>query len=166
MLTYLFLETGQFSKPLLRLIKQLIINQKLKLNRDNQLLLKTMESAAESKYSVGKGMQQEVFKSQIELSRLMNDENLAVKIGKAFLEDMPKQIDKLSDDLSSGDAAAAGHQAHKIRGASANVGGEAMRDAAIAMESAGASGDIESLKKLMPGLQREFELLKEAMEKL
>jgi len=107
----------------------------------------------------------EVFNKASFLSRLMNDENLAVKIGKAFLEDMPKQIDKLSDDLKSGDAAAAGHQAHKIRGASANVGGEAMRDAAIAMETAGASGDIESLKKLMPELQREFELLKEAMEK-
>lgn len=108
----------------------------------------------------------QVFNKASFLSRLMNDENLVIRISKAFLDDMPKQMDKLSEDIHSGDASAAGHQAHKIRGASANVGGEAMRDRASAMESAGDSGDIASLKKLMPDLQREFELLKEAMEKM
>ncbi|MCI0448310.1 MAG: TolC family protein [Chlorobi bacterium] len=50
------------------------INHKLSINQNNQLIVKTFITAAESKYTVGKGMQQEVFKAQIELSRLINEE--------------------------------------------------------------------------------------------
>ncbi len=106
-----------------------------------------------------------IFNKASFLARLMGDEKLAVKIGKAFLADMPAQIENLFNEISNGDAVAAGHQAHKIRGASANVGGEAMRDAASALETSGASGDLESLKKLMPKLQHEFELLRLALDK-
>jgi|GEM_PF-2951112 len=51
-----------------------ILNQKLQINKENQLVMKNFVTATESKYSVGKGMQQEVFKAQIELSKLMNEE--------------------------------------------------------------------------------------------
>jgi cobalt-zinc-cadmium efflux system outer membrane protein len=53
-----------------------LINEKLKINHENQQLLNTFSTAAESKYSVGKGMQQEVFKSQIEFSKLINEEKI------------------------------------------------------------------------------------------
>ena len=53
-----------------------LIGEKLKINNENMLLLNTFVTAAESKYSVGKGMQQEVFKSQIESSRLNNEEKV------------------------------------------------------------------------------------------
>ena len=68
--------------------------------------------------------------------------------------------------ILSEDCNAAGHQAHKIRGASFNVGGEAIGDIALKMENAGASGDINSLKQLFPELQKQFVKLKEAIEKL
>lgn len=48
--------------------------KKFEINKDSQQLIKTFITAAESRYSVGKGMQQEVFKSQIELQRLINEE--------------------------------------------------------------------------------------------
>ena len=50
------------------------IKEKLTINQNNQLIMKTFITASESKYMVGKGMQQEVFKAQIELSRLINEE--------------------------------------------------------------------------------------------
>lgn len=53
-----------------------LVGEKLKINNDNKLLLNTFVTASESKYSVGSGMQQEVFKSQIELSKLMNEEKI------------------------------------------------------------------------------------------
>lgn len=52
------------------------IGQKLQVNYESQLLVKTLMSAAEAKYTVGKGMQQEVFKAQIEYSRLINEETV------------------------------------------------------------------------------------------
>lgn len=51
-----------------------LVNMKIQINRDNQLIMKTFITAAEAQYMVGKGMQQEVFKSQIESSRLKNEE--------------------------------------------------------------------------------------------
>lgn len=48
--------------------------QKLELNQENQLLIKNYTSAAEARYSVAKGMQMEVFKGQIEFSKLINEE--------------------------------------------------------------------------------------------
>src|SRR4030095_4816323 len=51
-----------------------LLNKKLELNRDNQLIIKTFIAATEAQYMVGKGTQQEVFKSQIEMSRLQNEE--------------------------------------------------------------------------------------------
>jgi signal transduction histidine kinase/CHASE1-domain containing sensor protein/CheY-like chemotaxis protein/HPt (histidine-containing phosphotransfer) domain-containing protein len=106
-----------------------------------------------------------VFNKASFLARLMGDENLVRKIGKMFLDDMPVQIEKLSADIAAGDSKAAGAQAHKIKGASANVGGEAMRDIASEMERAGNSGDLDSQKNLLPELQKQFAVLKQAIEK-
>lgn len=51
-----------------------LTEQKIKINRENQLIMQNFITAAEARYSVGKGMQQEVFKSQIEFSKLQNEE--------------------------------------------------------------------------------------------
>ncbi len=58
-----------------------LTEQKLKINNENQLIMQNFITAAEARYSVGKGMQQEVFKSQIEFSRLQN-EQYALKLQK------------------------------------------------------------------------------------
>lgn len=75
-----------------------LLEQKAKINKDNQLLLNTFVAAAESKYSVGKGMQQEVFKSQIELSKLRNEENIIRLQKKSVFANLTKltltQIDE------------------------------------------------------------------------
>ncbi len=58
-----------------------LTEQKIKINSENQLIMQNFITAAEARYSVGKGMQQEVFKSQIEFSRLQNEE-YALKLQK------------------------------------------------------------------------------------
>lgn len=47
---------------------------KIDINKENQLLMSTISTAAEARYSVGLGMQMDVFKSQIEASKLVNEE--------------------------------------------------------------------------------------------
>jgi len=105
-----------------------------------------------------------IFNREAFVARLMGDENLAGKISRAFLGDMPIQMEKLGSAINASDCIAASRQAHKIRGASANVGGETMRDIAAAMEIAGASCDLESLKALFPELQGQYDLLREKIE--
>lgn len=48
--------------------------QKMQINKENQLLMKNFISAAEARYSSAKGMQMDVFKGQVEFSKLVNEE--------------------------------------------------------------------------------------------
>ena len=95
--------------------------------------------------------------------RLMGDEELVGVIIEGFLEDMPLQIKELRDLVEDGKAVRAGEQAHKIKGAAATVGGEALRKVAFAMERAGLAGDMGQLQSLMPEVEMEFSRLKTAI---
>jgi CheY-like chemotaxis protein/HPt (histidine-containing phosphotransfer) domain-containing protein len=97
------------------------------------------------------------------LGRLLNDENLAQEVMATFLDDTPRQIQALRGYLDAWDAAGAERQAHTLKGASANVGGEALHALALEMEKAGKAGDLGSVAARMDDLDREFVRLKEAM---
>jgi CheY-like chemotaxis protein/HPt (histidine-containing phosphotransfer) domain-containing protein len=98
------------------------------------------------------------------LERLMGDEELARAVTDGFLEDLPRQIAALRGYLKTDDAAAAERQAHTIKGASANVGGERLRVVAFAMEKAARSGDLRAAGESMAELEMQFDQLKELME--
>jgi cobalt-zinc-cadmium efflux system outer membrane protein len=66
------------------------IEQKLQINHENQLIMQNFATAAEARYSVGKGMQQEVFKSQIELSKLQNEEYMLNQQKKNILSELTR----------------------------------------------------------------------------
>ncbi len=95
--------------------------------------------------------------------RLMDDDDLARKIAEGFLEDIPRQIAALKGYLETGDVSGAERQAHTINGASANVGGEALRTVALEMEKAGKAGDLDAVKAHMAELEVQFDRLKQAM---
>ena len=73
---------------------------------------------------------QAVFQRAELLDRLMGDFELAHVIIEGFLGDIPGQIAKLKGFVQSGDREAATRQAHTIKGASANIGAAALRQAA------------------------------------
>jgi PAS domain S-box-containing protein len=97
------------------------------------------------------------------LERLMDDADLARVVTESFLDDAPRQIEALRRYLDAWDAPGAERQAHSIKGASSNVGGEALRALAFEMEKAGKAGDLDSVRARMEDLEREFVRLKEAM---
>jgi signal transduction histidine kinase/CheY-like chemotaxis protein/HPt (histidine-containing phosphotransfer) domain-containing protein len=97
------------------------------------------------------------------MARMMGDDQMARVIVGGFLEEMPDQLATLRSCLASGDADGARRQAHSIKGASANVGGEALRRAALAAEEAGQAGDLDAIMSLVPGLELQFASLREAM---
>jgi HPt (histidine-containing phosphotransfer) domain-containing protein len=99
------------------------------------------------------------------MARLMEDEDLARTVAEGFLEDIPRQIEALRGYLEAGDAPGAERQAHAIKGASANVGGEALCAAAFDMEKAAKAGDLDAAGGHMAELDAQFDRLKEAMIK-
>jgi HPt (histidine-containing phosphotransfer) domain-containing protein len=79
---------------------------------------------------------------------------------------MPLQLSILEKAISAGNIKGAAAQAHRIKGASSNVSGEALTSVAFQMEQKGNAGDLEAVQKLYPALMHQFALLKEVLEKL
>jgi PAS domain S-box-containing protein len=119
-------------------------------------------SAAEAAASAGP--EKVVFDRAGVVARLMDDEDLARTVAEGFLEDIPRQIEVLRRCLDASDADGATRQAHTIKGASANVGGEALRAVALEMEKAAQAGDLAAAMTHMPDLESRFARLKVAMQ--
>jgi PAS domain S-box-containing protein len=79
-------------------------------------------------------------------TRLSNDEELARVVIAAFLEDIPTQLAALDKSVAADDLKEAEHFAHRIRGASVNLGCHVLCDRAIACELAASESAKETLK--------------------
>ena len=99
------------------------------------------------------------------MARLTDDEVLARKVIEGFLYDIPKQIGVLRTCLKAGDAARVERQAHTIKGASANVGGEAMGAVAFEIEKMAKAGDLEAGTARLPELGNQLARLRKAMNR-
>ncbi len=106
-----------------------------------------------------------VFDKASMMERLMDDEDLAQIVIEGFTEDIPRQIEALRGYLDADDASGSERQAHTIKGASANVGGEVLRAVAFVMEKAGKARDLDAVKAAIPELETQFERLKKAMHR-
>ena len=105
-----------------------------------------------------------VFNRAAFLARAMNDRTLLRAVQQAFLHDMPGQVEAMHDLIERSQTRLAGAQAHKIKGAAGNVGGEALSQVAAVMEQAGLEEDEATLRDRLPDLRIQFDLLKQAME--
>ena len=99
------------------------------------------------------------------LERLRGDHELAAEIVDDYLSEVPKEIVALREALAAGDEKAGERCAHSVKGVSASVGGEIVREIALRMEKAAAAGDLERAGGLLPRLEAEFERLKDAMQR-
>jgi PAS domain S-box-containing protein len=99
------------------------------------------------------------------LKRLMDDKDLEKLIVSAFLEDMPRQIDGLKNEIRNRNSPSARIKAHSIRGASANLAAPALRQAAHEVEIKAEQGDLAGMTKLLPVIESEFTLFEEEINK-
>ena len=98
------------------------------------------------------------------MERVMDDEGLAQNLIEVFLDDIPNQIKTLRGYLDAGDISGAEHQSHTIKGASANLSGDALRVVAFEMEKAAKAGNLKYVTAQLPELENQFSRLKEAMD--
>ena len=87
------------------------------------------------------------------LHRLGGDLELAVDVLRAYLDDVPQRLADLRDASERGESQRAKAIAHTVKGASANVGAEAVRQAAAQIESAAAAGEQWSPTELAARFQ-------------
>lgn len=105
----------------------------------------------------------EVFIDHELRERLMDDPELIQEIISTFLEDIPRQMEKLRSALEGRDQGAAQRQAHTIRGAAANIAAPALCLIARDLEFTCQSGAMEQVVARLPELDLEFARLTEAL---
>jgi HPt (histidine-containing phosphotransfer) domain-containing protein len=108
----------------------------------------------------------EVFDKRILLGRLDGDEELFKEIVKTFLDDAPLQVEKLKQALMEENLNQLEKQAHSLKGAAMNIGGNALQAIAFEVELSGKKGDLKRTQELIPRLEKEFTRLQKALSSL
>ncbi|MFZ4777495.1 MAG: response regulator, partial [Terrimicrobiaceae bacterium] len=93
------------------------------------------------------------------LERAMGDRAFVSELAVAFLAESPALLEELAAAVAAGDSSAAGHLAHALKGASANMGGETFCHIASLMQAAGQEADLPRLVELLPAAATAFQRL-------
>ncbi len=99
-------------------------------------------------------------------TRLMGDEVLIKTIAEAFLKDLPDDVEKLENVIKKGDLPQITALAHKIKGATANIGGIRLSHSAQLIEQAGKEGNMPFIIDELPKIKLLTHQLKTTMEKV
>ena len=92
-------------------------------------------------------------------SRLGADEELLTMVIQSFLQEIPPMIQAMQECVAGGDADAIRNQAHKMKGAAANLGAERVRALLAGMEAAAKKGEVSEVLPQMPLFLVEFKVL-------
>ena len=105
-----------------------------------------------------------IFNQEIFLRRMMGDEEFARSVAVGFLQDLPKLLAGLKERVAQQDLELTWKQAHKMKGSAANVGGEALKEAAFEVEKAGKAGNLAAVAEWMPELELQSARLREVLQ--
>ena len=100
------------------------------------------------------------------LNRMMGDRDLVRAVVDGFLGDVPSRLAALEASFAGNDATGLTREAHSIKGAAANMGAEALRQAAAKVEQAGRCGDLEAARRLLPEVAQCFAAVRELVNAL
>lgn len=102
----------------------------------------------------------EVFDKKDLLDNFDGDEDLLDEIIGVFIRDVPVQIDRLEKAYSENDFVTLALQAHKMKGAAANMRALSMQALFTHLETAAKNDDTAGVNQLMGKVGREFDTFK------
>jgi two-component system sensor histidine kinase/response regulator len=95
---------------------------------------------------------------------VMGNEDLARRIIRTFVNDMPRQLSRLAQAVSDSDAPQVRLTAHSIAGAAASVSGREMREASWKLEQQARDGNLTAATAAVLELSASFERARPMME--
>lgn len=107
----------------------------------------------------------EIFDRKAFLKRMMGDETIANKIISGAAADMPAMLSDLKQSLKAKNPMEAGRHAHTMKGAAMNLICPLFVKAALDVEKAGKSGDLDAVSRLLPQMERQWEKLAPLLRK-
>lgn len=94
------------------------------------------------------------------MERVDGDEELIREVLEIFLEDTPRTLEALKTGISDQSPEAVAKAAHTLKGASANIAANRLRDQAYKLELKAKSGDLAGAKEVSAALEGEYAALK------
>jgi CheY-like chemotaxis protein len=107
----------------------------------------------------------EIFDEEGLLQRLMGDRPLARQILQGFLQDLPRQLERLRHRALTLDAQGGLRDAHTLKGSSATASATLLSATAQAMENAALRGDMERFGSLLSRADGQAEQLIAELER-
>ncbi len=98
------------------------------------------------------------------LERAMGDKDFLKMLIEGFIQELPDQIESIKAAIGGTDALALTEQAHKIKGAAANLSACGISDAAKSLEEIGRSQNIDQADQVLKVLLKESKRLAEYVE--
>lgn len=74
----------------------------------------------------------------------------------AFLSAVPARLEALEREVTAGNLAAVGQQAHALTGSAASFGARRMADVCRELRAVAETGDVEGARRIVKGLHAEF----------
>jgi HPt (histidine-containing phosphotransfer) domain-containing protein len=96
----------------------------------------------------------------------MGDEEFLRELITLFLGDAPGQIQALCRAVEDRDTTAVYKKAHRLKGASSNIGARPLSDLCRKLEQLGKGGDLEPAPALLRAIQEEYGRLQEFLNQL
>jgi len=127
---------------------------------------KPPEEDSSQQYENADSFDTNVFNETALLERLLGDKKLARSIVGLFVDEFPRQLESLKECVNSGDVSGASTQAHAIKGASINVGGEWVAAVTDRIEKAVETGNLSKAEDEIAELETRFDNMREAMAHL
>jgi len=94
------------------------------------------------------------------LSQLEGDRKLMCELVAIFLQDYPRQLERLRRALGEGDAPGVARAAHSLKGAAGNLAAEGVVAAAKRLEAMGRAGELAGAEETLRQLEGEIERLR------
>lgn len=94
------------------------------------------------------------------------DESLVAELVEIFLKDTPPRVQGMAEGLRIDDVKLFIHNAHALKGSSANMGANALAKICGELETLGRANKLDDARKLFPELEKEFQGTLEAVEML
>lgn len=104
-----------------------------------------------------------VFNRDDLLRRLSNNTEVVARLLEIFLDSTPERLMDVERHLEAGDVGKVVHAVHTLKGAAANIGGEAMLAVTRDMEAAGYDADLDRVRVMLPALKAEYARLVAAL---
>ena len=94
------------------------------------------------------------------------DRDMLISMGQLFLEEGPRQLQAIGEQIEAGDASGIRDTAHTLKGSVVIFGARSAAAAALAVEHAAADGELSQVPQAWETLNREMERLLHAVQEL